>query len=602
MRKSLLLLYIAIALVSCAIITFALLTQYVWGEPFYDSVGALTIRGSGLNAINTNLRTITRAEVEYQGFIFTFDNPLVRMRDGRTIARYAIHSYRKEERALVLSFAEDIEIYFQFPQASKSELLVSIQDSRARSATADDDYLLLGYECPQEECPHTERIISVHRKEDPHYLYLPPQAELNDEHIFISLQSPIRTLQFSETYIPELLDMLHTNATRLLEEAAIPFPELQAQFIAHAYQNWQADSYLVGDGQWRGREGDAFFKESIMIASLAHAISEEEYTRTFNAMRRAYQQNKEATSILSLPYMGDSFTRIPLFSEQEKSLAARLQQLGNSSAILSDMHLLQYLYYRTSTETRQRFTTYITRSDYFTLNLYQLLNLVTYLLFEPEVHRDLIVEIVMNHIVPRIFVSRNGIFVTGIEEHIDFFATVRTAALLRYFSHVFEDDTFITLSDALQYSAINLADPHSYIPQYAILQDDRIASVRGYIDPADIYSYIAESSPADHLPYSAFRAILADDDMWLLSAVDVDVVSASENSIELQVVPPFAHNFYLVLGNSPRPRSVRIGGSEYALDPDFETRIRGWYWFSDYRIMIINFHRSDTSNTIVIRY
>ena len=590
--------YVAGGVLATAVVTGALLIQYVWGEPFYDAWGAVSVRGSELNATNREVKTITRAMVEYRGFVFNFAVPLKQVRGAQTVEEYAIQSYRKEERRLIVHFEKEVELHFYVPEEAADELLLRVHDGGGHLRTQGADYLVIAHRCAAHMCAVGDDIVRISERDENAYLYLPPESEFTRRYIRMSMGSPIQTLRFSAFDIAELLEEVYGSALQLLEEAPISSAELQERFVTNAYQNWQGRSFVIDAGQWRDRAGEVHFRERIMLANLAEGIVRGEYTRTFNAMRRAYQQNRDAASIHALPYIGDSVFRVPAFVAREEERAGRLEEVVNSDAIFDDVQLLHYLYFRASREVKQQVDEYIANSDHFDLSIHQLLNLLHYLFFELERNRERVEHIMMNRIVPHMLVSRNGIFVKDSKERIDFMNNIRVAALLKQFSEAFAHVEFGVLGDALRYSTISLADSDSYIPLYALLENEYIINVRGYIDPADVYGYFSNAHVGDG--HYVFDHDKAD---WLLSAAEVGSIEYTQNSVILQVNSAAVHNFYLLVGESDRPQYVQIGDAQYYdLDSEFETRLQGWYWFSDYRMLIINMHQSSSSERIVIQY
>lgn len=598
MRTTTILLYAVVCLLSLSIIGAALMTQYVWGEPFYDFIDALVIRGSQLSAGEAaKVNRITRATVRYHGFAFNFGAPLIETIDARVIARHSIQSYRREANTLILYFENGIEFYFDVLPDKRDELLIRIRDSDGQLQANGSTHLSFEYRCPATICAVEQRIVSVRDGDETHYLYLSPGGALDHSRLRVSLRNPVRTLQFSATYTPQLLGELEQQAVGLLAQASLPLEELRAQFIRHAYEDWGEYAYLPADGQWIDREGDARFDEQIMLANLSEALVQDDYTRVFNAMRRAYQQHREQVTIRALPYVGDSFFLVPQFSLMEQQREEKLTALLDSDGIFDDPRLLRYLYFRAPQSTSDAFAMRIDESDYFNLNTDQLLNMLEYLLFDPARNRDLIREIMTSRIVPRIFVINTGLFMKIEEGTIDFSTTLRTAALFQTFARAVNDEQLLRVADALQYSVLQMADDRSYLPQFASLENDRIAVVRGSINPAEVYQYLSDSAH-----YDTQIALDHERRLWLMSAAAVEVEQVTAEQIRLRITAPQEQGFYIVIGNSDRPRTVMIGGTDYGSDTAFQSRIEGWYWFSDHRFLIIKFHRSSDNNQIVIRY
>lgn len=591
------LLYIVVCVISVSLIAGAILTQYVWGEPFYDFLGPVTVRGSQINATDGNVHTITRASVSYRGFVFDFDKPLVQITDARVSSRHSIQSYRKESDTLMLYFDGDIELHFHLPPGVEDELLIRVRDPQNILRAGGGDYLAFDYRCPQDKCAMERRIIGITEKGVTNYLYLPPDATLDRSRIRISLHNPVRTLQFSTTYIPQLLEELYAVATQLLVQSAIDPTDLMQQFIRRAYDSWQQHSYIVAQGQWVDREGGAQFDEAIMLANLSEALKQNEYTRTFNAMRRAYQQNREKTTIQSLLYVGDGFFAAPNFSANERRREDAVATLIGSDSLFNDADMLRYLYFRAPRETSQAFAAHVARSDYFNLTTHQLLNMLEYLMFDLPSNRAIIEEIIFKRIVPHLFITRNGIFIKSTEDNVDFIITLRAAFVLRRFALFADRAQLLRIASALRHSTLSLADESAYIPQYASLKNNRIASVHGYIDSATVYRYIS-----DDAHYSRHTALDVEERLWMMSPVATEVVRVTSRRIQMRVMAPSEHSFYLVIGNSDRPRQVQIGDTPYSSQSAFETRIRGWYWFDDHRLLVIKFHRGDTSDSVVIDY
>lgn len=590
-------LYIIISLLSFAIIGGALLTQYVWGEPFYDFIGRVSIRGSQIDTAGEREGRIRRAAVHYRGFIFNFSTPLMQITASRISARHRIQSYRKEAHRLVLYFDGEIELHFHLPPDEKDELLIQIRDPQQTLRSSGADYISIDYRCPTDVCVAERRIVQVVERGDAHYLYLPPDATLDRSQIRISLRNPVRTLQFSTTYTPQLLEELEGRAVRLLESVAGNVIELRQQFIRQAYENWQEHSYITAEGQWIDREGNASFDEQIMLANLSEALAQDNYTRTFNAMRRAYRQNREQATIRSLPYIGDSFFLVPQFAATERIREEHIGELLDSEAIFEDLQTLQYLHFRAPQQTSAAFSTRIAESDYFNLTTYQLLNMLEYLLFDVERNSVILEEIIVKRIVPRIFINDNRFFLKNKDNNIDFYFTLRTASLLRKFASFAAYSSLLSIADALQYSVLYTADENSYTPRYATVKNDQIATVHGYINPADVYRYLADSAH-----YDTHIALDREQRLWMIGATAVEVGGVTKQQIRLKVDAPREQAFYVVVGNSDRPRRVEIGGTEYGGGVGFQTRLQGWHWFGDARILVIKFHRRDSNRDIVIQY
>lgn len=598
MRTTTVLFYAVVCLFSLLVIGAALITQYVWGEPFYDSVGALVIRGSKLNAgeISEENR-ITRATVRYRGFVFDFDAPLIETADSKIVTRYSIQSYQQEAEALTLYFEDGIEFHFDVPSDERDDLLIRIRDPAEQLQASGATHLSFGYRCPATACTVEQRIVSVRDGDETHYLYLPPEAVLDRSHLRVSLRNPVSTLYFSSTYTPQLLEELEQQAVRLSEQAPLPIEELRKQFIRRAYENWQEHAYLTAAGQWVDREGNARFDEQIMLANLSEGLVQDDYTRIFNTMRRAYQQHKEQVTIRALPYVGDSFFLVPQFSAAEQRQEERVGALIDSDDILDDPHLLRYLYFRAPRSTSDAFALHIAESDYFDLNTYQLFNMLEYLLFDPVQNNDTITEIIINRIIPRVFVSKAGMFMKIEEDTIDLYATLRTAALFRKFARVVNDQRLLRIAIALQYSVLQMSDENSYLPRFASLINNQITTVNGYFDPAEIYHYLS-----DNAHYNTQLALDYERRLWLMSATAVEVERVTKKQIQLDITSPPEQGIYIVIGNSDRPQNVQIGGMDYSSDTAFQSRIEGWYWFSDHRFLVVKFHRGSNNNKILIQY
>lgn len=603
-RVSRALFLIPVAYVGVIFLLFFL--QYYGDEVFRESIGDLSI--SGRMARSGNGGSVANAVVTYPGLSFTFSDEtgIVLSNGGDQQTALSIRSYEIHEDGLELLFDQDVRLSFSLARESEQELYVQPvlpQD------VLPVDRVLLEYQVIGELAEDTQAVqttLTIASDSQTYYLTLPPRSEINveDGRIVVPGDLERQTIRYTRM----LGDPEDVVSVWFADDSlAIPDAEIQAiesEFIDSAYDGWQR-RLNSGSGTWEMKSGSAEFRESILVAYLAEAWRRDQYTRAFNAMRRAADLHPESIGLESAVFLGNLREVRAAFLERDRRRSQDLLQRvrARDATIFRDPGLLEFAVNRGNEVLLRELLDFVASVDFRDVGVLTAIGMLgnyhASARVSEQFHKQLsrFRPIAEEIIIPSLVKAGEGFFVQSAQGQVDLRYSLYAGVLLENFEG--SDGRSTTIGRNLIRSVLDLADDAGFLPEVLLVGEGIVRQTEGRIGPEDVYRFITEN-PAYPRTVSLYDELGAG--AWVRVVVPILSLETDDETFTLRIdnVPNRTH--YVILQGIPEFSSMQLFGLTWRNAPDFEIYSKGRHYNPETNTLMIKYYDDDPIGNIVLRF
>ncbi len=614
MKRSIL--YGAIPIVYIGVIGIFIYLQFSSVDPFADKIGSITISGTKTSGTFGRTPQIKELTVQYRGlrFLFSDDTPLAVQRDNNKPRSLALIDYNRYSAGVELVFEEGVKVSFKLRGTLGEWMSLGLTGK-------DESVCLLPYDSSQVKVQPSVGIpvFSFASDDDRYHLTLPPGSRIDDTnayfHIPPSKDGSSRELIVKEANEalgdPYLFWFVQTGASKSSEQYEASVQE----YFDRAYQGWDKERYLIGQGTWRMKGLEARFSEFLARAWIAEALKRGTYSKAtpFISAAMDIRLSKEPTTeflYLSSPFIGrltrfkeEYFKRLPQRTRSiEQLIRARDPALFRVDHLI--MTILNSNMLSQIDELVSRFVVNLeieAQGVAISLGLLETYLEVTRWFHEGENYFNRFREAIFQSILPQIrvingepwlFVDNNG--------SVDVYLCIKAGYLLREIGSLEKSSPLESLGRGLILSCLSLSDELGFLPRRVKPTAETIREVDGaYIPPEDVYPFVALRPfyPEEKPLYPLY-----DPGSWLWTAAKLEDLASGAGTLRFSLSFPANNTHYIMIQGIQPVESVELHGMKIARNLNYQRFINGWHYDERSLTLFIKLFQDNPQEEVVVGF
>jgi len=584
--------YYLVPLLYIGLIGTLLYLQYAREEPFRLQVGALEVNGRTIVGSEAE-PVVANIVLQTGGLRFSFSRtaPIeLRLADGSS-QPFAVRSYASMTDGVEVDFSAGLALRFQMSgpalqtltitptlpggiQVSSVTFPFSVVPGAALQAAGGIPALAVTAQSPATGAAET-RILT-----------LPFGSKINPQTYALTIAAS------GDRFGPSVYSRASTPnqdpvAYWFEQSGQLPDDKSYAQsvsdYLDKAWSGWTGDRYNPAADTWQMRDGSPAFSEPILVDVLSAALGRGIYPATIATFRAAVVAHSSDLTALSMPFLGNiqaTFDAYRPTFDTERATVDRLLSRGGG-AVLSTPNLLTFATDHASTGTLQNVLGALKTAPAALLDLPTSLNLLNddlqaaRLGYSPQEFIAAATKLIGVVVLPRIVHTTGGFYVLSGDSAADVANTVFAGSLLLSAGDLAKQRVLTGIGRELIVSALSLSDSDGFLPGRLSIAGDTVTGTEGFVPPERIYRWVA---PDAYYPREISLAGSGDPGVWLWAASKLVSADSSPQALTVTLDFPAGMAEYLVLGGVKPFTGIKLYGTPWASDPQFEQYNAGWVY------------------------
>lgn len=594
----------------------------IFGLLFLQFSGRLTVRrtidglefaGTLIAGADETSNQITAARVSYEGIQFAFSEsePIVLAQEEGTDEQVYPSSYEIVEDELRIVFTDGSVLRFNVADSETAELHVipTPTNQWPRSGRLVIPYRL-GPDAEALEAdpnkPETQEVILGDRR---FFLSAPPRTVFANaqNQLVIPLGGGSQLIRYAEVTGTEenVIEASFGDGQREIGE--VRYEQTINDYLDTAYFGWSTERFNGGSGTWEMRDGGPRFSERILTAYLAEAWRRNEYTPAFNQMRRAADLHPEEVGFLSAVFLGNLRTVSAEFVENDAARTASLSSriASGDPTVFREEDLIRFSALHGSEALYQQVLDYAQIVDFRTVGIPTAIGMLgaaadtVFPSDEAEEATRRFLAIVEERVFPAVRRFDEYFFLATAQGEIDVYWSVRAGQLVESIGRKTGNDLYVTVGRNLVMSALQLADPQGFLPEYLYFNETGIQRREGSFGPERLYPSFTDN-PWYPQEISLYEELGAGSFIWTIANFTRIDIQDDQYSFRLEY--PANQTHYIVMHGIPQFESMQLFGLQWRNDRSFESYIKGRHYEPTTQTLMIKYTDNSTVEDIFLYY
>ena len=605
--------YLLLPVLYVGVIFGLLLLQFSGRLTVRKTIDRLEFAGTLIAGADETSNHITAARVSYEGIQFSFSEsePIVLAQEEGNDEKLYPSSYEITEYELQIVFTDGCVLRFNVvdPETAELHVIPTLTNHWPRSG-----HLVIPYRLgPDAEAleadpdnPETQEVIVGDRR---FFLSAPPRTIFADarNQLMIPLDGGSPLIRYAEVTGTEenVIEAAFRDGQR--EIGRVRYEQTIEDYLDTAYFGWSTERFSGGSGTWEMRDGGPRFSERILTAYLAEAWRRNEYTPAFNQMRRVADLHPEEVGFLSAVFLGDLRAVSAEFVEDDAARTASLSSriASGDPTVFREEDLIRFAALHGSETLYRQVLDYARIVDFRTVGLPTAIGMLAAAV-DTEFPSDDAEEatrrfpaIVEERIFPAVRRFEEYFFLGTAQGEIDVYWSVRAGQLVEEIGRSTGDDLYVTVGRNLVMSALQLADPQGFLPEYLYFNETGIRRREGSFGPERLYPSLTDN-PWYPREISLYDELGAGSFIWTIA--DFTRVDIQDDRYSFRLEYPANQTHYIIMHGIPPFDSMQLFGLPWRNDRNFDSYIKGRHYEPTTQTLMIKYTDNSTAEDIFLYY
>ena len=382
---------------------------------------------------------------------------------------------------------------------------------------------------------------------------------------------------------------------------------IREDFIEAAYRGWTSSRFYSAAGTWRMAGSGADFDETILASALTEARKRGTFAAAYGDFRSALRLHADEISYVSTPHTGGIVDRGRAIPEIDLERIRQIETFvseGNAE-VFSLPNLLTFIRDRATTPLFQDVAEFASRIDLAAVDPNHAPGMLDVYL-ESRAFEDPLAAAFDGFrqaadicLLPAVYLTDRGYFITGPEGGIDVKASVRAGAVLSKLGNLENVDLYNRIGDALTVSALRLSESEGLLPAQLSTDERTVISSAGTLYPEAIYPLIAGGS---YYPKHISLTNELGNRTWAWTSAENFVAERTGSRITISFEYPVDGTHHFILRGIEPFSFMTFFGIRWVSDPQFQIYGSGWLYDETEKMLYVKITHSRVREELVISY
>jgi hypothetical protein len=378
-------------------------------------------------------------------------------------------------------------------------------------------------------------------------------------------------------------------------------------YLEAAYLGWTYTRYSITSGTWRMPDSTQSFDERILTSALTEGLRVDTYSETVDRFRGSIQLHQEEISWTSAPHLGDIVNKGKNIAQGDLEKIKNIETMVSEEdlAVFSLPGLLAFIVNSAPTPLFQDLAGLAARTDPATAETKHAPGLLNVYLESREIDDPLSAAFDGFHqaaetcILPAVWLTDQGYFVTGSDGTIDVLSSIRAGIALARFGVFLQDNLYEAIGLELLSSALSLSESEGFLPATLRIDERTVIGSLNVLLPEELYPLITDRT---YYPHHVSLSGALGSQGWVWTSAQNFQASQGGSSIRLSFDYPVNETHHFVVSGIEPFSSITLFGIKWKSDPRFQFYRSGWLYDEAEKNLYAKITHSEQREELLISY